>query len=211
MKTIYEVLLNKFISFLEENKLSDIATVLFRILASVFLALGLSNLPRTIQTLRLALLFHDFFIPKLIFSSILVWNYKYIFKCFRSVFASLPDLFPKEEREVENFLWMDIEEIVNYILEKKTFKREEFAKQFSIGRDTAEKLWKRLDEINLFIRGENNSRKLNAEFSPEDIYNIFYGKEIIENLSPVYKKIWEWNYEIVSPPSGFVRTKIQES
>lgn len=193
-KTISSVLYFKFIDYLDNNKLSKVTTPIFMVIMAILLAFALSNIRLALETCKIALLFHDFILPKFIFSLLIIWNYRFVYECFKNVFA-----LPVQKIEVDTFLGMEIQEIVDYILENKTFRREEFSKQFSIGRDTAEKLAKKLDAMNLFVRGENNARVLNAEFSPDDIYNIFKGKEMIEEISFVHKFMGNGTWETIAP------------
>lgn len=96
----------------------------------------------------------------------------------------------------QNIEWIPVVELLDHLFEFQSFKRDDVEKKFWIPRNRFSNLANRLEELNVLVRGENNARILNPEFSRSDVANIFNGAEWFEDLKPVFQKVSENSWSV---------------
>jgi len=60
-------------------------------------------------------------------------------------------------------------ELIDYLFEHKSFKRDDIEATFGVSRNRFDNLAKKLDEINILIRGANNARVLNPDYTRQEV------------------------------------------
>ena len=81
----------------------------------------------------------------------------------------------KPEKEELLFCGASLEKVLNYLMTEGTFKREDIEREFGVARGTYYEMVSILDKLGVFIRGENNQRRVDVRLTRQ---------EIMERLSP---------------------------
>lgn len=90
------------------------------------------------------------------------------------VFYVYPVLRKTKEKEmkVQKLYWVELDKITEYILSFGKFPRDEVVKYFGISRQTAQNIIDKLDEVQIFIRGNNNQRMVDINLTGEDMIRL---------------------------------------
>lgn len=79
-------------------------------------------------------------------------------------------------------------ELVDYLFTSSSYSRNEFCERFAVSRKVFDDLASGFDKIGVFIRGANNSRVLNSEYSRGDISSIITRASEIGEIRPLIRK-----------------------
>lgn len=63
-------------------------------------------------------------------------------------------------------------ELVDYLFTSSGYSRAEFCEKFAVSRKVFDDMANSFDSIGVFVRGANNSRILNTDYSRSDITSI---------------------------------------
>ena len=112
-------------------------------------------------------------------------------------------IFPEKEAiiEGETIEGIPVFELLDHLFTFQSFKRDDIEKRFAIPRNRFTDLANKLEELQVLVRGENNSRVLNPEFSRSDVVLILSGVEQAKDLKPVFRQ--EDDSSFTSRPTGF--------
>lgn len=101
----------------------------------------------------------------------------------------------KSEEKDNEIFWISIQEIIKHLLEEKHFKRTDIENKFIINRNQYQKLASKLDEVNILVRWENNSRILNEEYSEKQIAKaLIFSEGNIDNIKIHHEEIEPNNF-----------------
>lgn len=116
----------------------------------------------------------SYFLAKLIFAAFVIDRWRLILKIARKAARFLRRKFRKKTgaEEIEG---VPIYEILHQLFFARNFKRTEVIKKWAIPQTKFDALAKKLEALGVLIRGENNSRILNPDFSREQIAEILRG------------------------------------
>lgn len=194
-RNVKSILWNKFLDILEDSTFRQIISVILLIKSSLILALVLTYPEKASELLLTAWKFENFLIPKIVWSFILIFNFKRIFEILKNLIPEFPEV--KEEPKGDTIEWIPVVELLDHLFEFESFKRDDIEKKFGIPRNRFTDLAQKLEELCVLKRGENNSRILNKEFARSDIANILAWKSTAEDLRLVSRKIDDssWTYE----------------
>lgn len=173
----------------------------------------------------------NYAVPKVAASFAFVFN-------FQSLVRNIRNMIP-EAQEIpsgETIEGIPTVELLDHLFEFESFKRDDVEKKFGIPRNRFTDLAKKLEDLKVLVRGDNNARILNPEFSRSDVASILTGSERAEELTPMIRRVNEntWSHtpskmeivqrvknwfstekkedtSAVSPSSGFTVRKIGES
>ncbi len=77
--------------------------------------------------------------------------------------------------EVPSWYGIPVVELVEYLFAGDgSFVRSDVEARFALPRNRFDKMAKEMDEVKIFVRGENNARKLNPDFSRGDISSMIF-------------------------------------
>lgn len=95
----------------------------------------------------------------------------------------------KEIETADNIEWIPTAELLDHLFQLQTFKREDIEKKFGIPRNRYSTLAARLEAIEVLVRGPNNSRVLNEEYSRADVAAILASAgSSAKNLKQVFRQ-----------------------
>lgn len=83
---------------------------------------------------------------------------------------------------------MDTEEVIEHLITRSTFKREEIEAKFKVPRYRYSALVKKLKELGVLVTGENNMSVFNSEnWNRQRLEELLYGKEMASELKEEVK------------------------
>jgi len=194
-RSIKSIIWNKLLDNIENATFSQISIFLLLCALSFFLTLLFTYTDQTVEFAMKFLTAYNFLAIKFVVSVVIVFNFWKIFDALKP----LP-----EENEVKatgnTIEWIPVVELLDHLFEFESFKRDDIEDKFGIPRNRFTDLAKKLESLHVLIRGENNSRILNPEFSRSDIAIMLEGKSSTEELKPLNRMTSETSG--TSEPSG---------
>ena len=169
MKVIFKLLQIKFVEMIREKTFPEIVVFFVKSICTVLLALALifpENLVRILDWNN-----HLFLkvLSSFIFSFLLFFNMENLIKLYDFLKNNIEISFGEDETELR--MWVDLHELINYLLENKSFKVE-VEKSFDISRKQYVKISKRLDSLWIFERWEKNQRILKEWYDYDDLQQL---------------------------------------
>ena len=169
MKVIFELLQIKFVEMIREKTFPEIVVFFVKSICAVLLALALifpENLVRILDWNN-----HLFLkvLSSFLFSFLLFFNMENLIKLYDFLKNNIEISFGEDESELR--MWVDLDELISYLLENKTFKVE-VEKTFDISRKQYMKISKKLDSLWIFERWERNQRILKEWYDYDDLQQL---------------------------------------
>lgn len=126
-------------------------------------------------------------------------------------------LFPKllsELKEMKKVPWellfmgISLNQLTDYLMKTGTFKREDIEREFGIARMSYYDMVKVMDEVGIFIRGENNQRRVDIRLSKDDILSLLSPEQDMSEISEEIEEADEQAVQTVD--NQFAIRKISE-
>lgn len=152
----------------------------------------------------------------------IAWSFAVVFK-FREIYelalSSITIEETTQETTGDTIEGIPVVELLDHLFTVWSFKRDDVEKRFAIPRNRFTDLANKFEEIWILVRGENNARILNPDFSRSDVVAILTGCDRAEDLKPQFRQIDASTYttepsrnEIVDRvKSRFDRSKKEEA
>ena len=108
------------------------------------------------------------------------------------------------EKDELLFCGASLDKVIDYLMTSGTFKRADIEREFGVNRGTYYEMVEILDRLGIFVRGENNVRRVDVSLSRRDI---------LERLSPTQEEVSDIGDEVKKEDiqalqTGFKRTAI---
>lgn len=187
---VLTIIWEKFLVELQETSLQKISSTISKIVLALFLLFFLVDIPENIKRVKFAIFWHDMIFLKIFVSFLIVFRWSDITSLFDSIGSSFQEF---RKKEWDEWLWVPIIEIVDYLFLEKKFPRAETMAYFGISRSTADLFSEEMEKVKILIRWENNAKVLNPQFSRADVVSILSNIDNEGRLSPLFRKI-EWGY-----------------
>lgn len=148
--------------------------------------------------------------------AILSWNQFFIAFFLEFSFA-IYYITPIIKREYENFkrkiretkdellfCGASLDKVIDYLMTAGTFKRADIEREFGVNRGTYYEMVEILERLAIFVRGENNVRRVDVSLSRKDI---------LDRLSPAREEVADISEELENVDTqalqtGFIRREI---
>ena len=148
--------------------------------------------------------------------AILSWNHFFI-SFFLEFTVAIYYITPILKREIQQikmnfviekdellFCGASLDKVIDYLMTSGTFKRADIEREFGVNRGTYYEMVEILDRLGIFVRGENNVRRVDVSLSRRDI---------LERLSPTQEEVSDIGDEVKKEDiqalqTGFKRTAI---
>ena len=169
MKVIFKLLQIKFVEMIREKTFPEIMVFFVKSICAILLALALifpENLVRILDWNN-----HLFLkvLSSFLFSFLLFFNMENLIKLYDFLKNNIEISFGENETELR--MWVNLDELISYLLENKTFKIE-VEKTFDISRKQYMKISKKLDSLWIFERWERNQRILKEWYDYDDLQQL---------------------------------------
>ena len=106
---------------------------------------------------------------------------------------------------------ISLDRLTDYLMTTGTFKRDDIEREFGISRIAYFDIVKVLDDADIFIRGENNARRVDVRLTKEDIIDRLAPTPPSEDISDILSDSTEINTDAVQTVSNpFAYRKISE-
>jgi len=80
-------------------------------------------------------------------------------------------------------------ELLDHLFTVGTFKRDDVENKWKIPRYRVTEISKKLEDLGVLVRGENNARVLNTDFTREDIASMIDGKKSFFDIKVFTRKV----------------------
>lgn len=207
-RTVSGILWGKLLTTIEESTFGEMFGTVIKIISSVLISVLLYNIREAGAILATWMVWYNYAIPKTILAVALSFGWRIWVRCivwiWDEILGSI-DRTMMEKRTVEDvpkWYGIPVVEIVDHLFSGDgSFKRDDIERKFAIPRNQFDKMVREMDAVNIFIRAENNSRKLNPDFSRSDISSMLINASEIGELRPLHRKNGEssWTSEPSMP------------
>lgn len=190
-KTYWQIMSDKFKNVLENGTFKGFMKGAW-ICAGTCVLTGLLTFPeQSIVLIENALKYQNYLLPKAGFSFVLFYNLE-------NIINSVKSEFEKFTPPVDMVEGIPTLELIDYLFNNQTFKRDDIEAVFGIPRNRFDILAKKLDDLKVLIRGANNGRVLNPEMSRQEIVQILASWKKAKELKQTFNEIKE-NYFAAAP------------
>lgn len=187
-RSITSILVSKILDVLESSTLSQIFSGFLLLLASIIITVVFTYTDDSLEAFRAILTWENAIIAKAVVVTLFVFNFSRIVSVllikFESVLASREEI-----RTIDSIDGIPRLELLDHLFTVGTFKRDEVEKKWGIPRYRVTEISKKLEELGVLTRGENNSRVLNTEFTRSDIASLLGDRESVEDIKMLTRKI----------------------
>lgn len=198
-RTVSGILWDKCLDSLERSSWGSLAWTLCRVVLSLVLAASLFDVHAAASLFVAVAKWADFAVPKTLgaFAFVFAWRlWAFLLrKCWEWVSSiELPAPAPVRE-EVPTFYGVPVVELVEYLFAGDgSFRRDDVEARFAMPRNKFDEMAKKMDGVKIFVRGENNARKLNPDFSRSDVSSMLFSAVESGELRPLMRKESECSY-----------------
>lgn len=179
-RTIWNIYKDKCYNYLENETFAETIYKIFLIIWSIIITLILTYPEIWVEYFKKLFMFENMIIPKwfVIFYIMLhieeIKNRINSIKKIKIKNTKIQNTNNKIDTDNENqIFWIPILEIIKHLFEEKHFKRTDIESKFLLPRNQYTKLAKKLEEIWILKRWENNSRILNEDYTEKQIAKAF--------------------------------------
>lgn len=171
---------------------------------SLVLAASLFDVQAAVNLFVAVAKWADFAVPKTLaaFGFVFSWRFWVLMlqRAWDWVSAfEVPAAAPVRE-DVPSFYGLPVVELVEYLFAGDgSFRRDDVEARFAMPRNKFDEMAKKMDGVKIFVRGENNARKLNPDFSRSDVSSMLFAAVESGELRPLMRKESECSY--TSSPS----------
>lgn len=186
-RTLTSILVSKVLDILESSTLSQIFSGFLLLLASIILTVVLTYTDDSIEAFRAILSWENAIIAKAIVITLLVFNFSkilaLILEWFESLLATHTDI-----RTIDSIDGIPRLELMDHLFTIGTFKRDDVESKWAIPRYRVTAISKKLEDLGVLIRGENNSRILNPEYTRADLATLLGDHKSMDDVKVLTRK-----------------------
>lgn len=198
-RTVSGILWDKCLDSLEHNSWGSIFSTLGKCVFSLVLAASLFDVQAAVNLFVAVARWADFAVPKTLaaFGFVFAWRaWWFLLRKSWELVSSfeLPAPAPVRE-EVPTFYGVPVVELVEYLFAGDgSFRRDDVEARFAMPRNKFDEMAKKMDGVKIFVRGENNARKLNPDFSRSDVSSMLFSAVESGELRRLFRKESECSF-----------------
>lgn len=185
-RTVRRIIWGKCLDALEDATLRGILANSALTVGAVGLSAALIFPHEAAEIAKTVIQWQNYAIPKVAGSFAFVFNVQSFVHAFRNM---IPE--PQEVPSGDTIEGIPTVELLDHLFEFESFKRDDIEKKFGIPRNRFTDLASKLESLKVLVRGENNARILNPEFSRSDVASILGGAERATELKPMFRRVNE--------------------
>lgn len=186
-RTLTSILVSKVLDVLESSTLSQIFSGFLLLLASIIITVVFTYTDDSIEAFRAILTWENAIIAKAIVVTLLVFNFSkilaLILEWFESLLATHTDI-----RTIDSIDGIPRLELMDHLFTIGTFKRDDVESKWAIPRYRVTAISKKLEDLGVLIRGENNSRILNPEYTRADLATLLGDHKSMDDVKVLTRK-----------------------
>lgn len=186
-RTLTSILVSKILDVLESSTLSQIFSGFLLLLASIIITVVLTYTDDSIAAFRAILSWENAIITKAVVITLLVFNFSkilaLILEWFESLLATHTDI-----RTIDSIDGIPRLELMDHLFTIGTFKRDDVESKWAIPRYRVTAISKKLEDLGVLIRGENNSRILNPEYTRADLATLLGDHQSMDDVKVLTRK-----------------------
>lgn len=205
---MFNIIYSKFLRWLDKSPSYIIFISIAKLFCWIVISISLLNIPESKENLAIVIKWHNFAILKVLTSFLLVfhiWTILYFSKkLFKSIITWIEDELSGNKGELKMYKNIPLIELVDYLFTSSWYSRSEFCEKFAVSRKVFDDMANSFDSIGVFIRGANNSRILNTDYSRSDISSILIRASETWEIRKLIRKTESW---FTHSPSNWFITK----
>lgn len=182
------IIWQKFCFWVDVNYIPDILIGIARISALILLGVVLYHPDKSLAIGAEIIEYRDFYFIKLFLIG-------FVFFFYRELFGNVPKILRKIKQpqkqivlEFGHIFGVPNEELINHLITFQSFKQTECKQKFGLNQKQFDSIAKKLEKIGVLIRGDNNSRIFNKEFTRQDLAKVFSDKNSVDELEEIWRK-----------------------
>lgn len=186
-RSITSILVSKILDVLESSTLSQIFSGFLLLLASIIITVVFTYTDDSLEAFRAILTWENAIIAKAVVITLLVFNFSkilaLILEWFESLLATHTDI-----RTIDSIDGIPRLELMDHLFTIGTFKRDDVESKWAIPRYRVTAISKKLEDLGVLIRGENNSRILNPEYTRADLATLLGDHQSMDDVKVLTRK-----------------------
>lgn len=182
------IIVSKILDILESSTLSQIFLSFLAIIAIIFLTVVFTYTDDSLYVFGAILSWENAIIAKAILSALFVFNFSRIVAAILGWFESIMAPGLESVRTIDSIDGIPRLELLDHLFTVGTFKREDVEKKWGIPRYRVTIISKKLEDLGVLSRGENNARILNPEFTRADLATLLGDHESVEDIKVFTRK-----------------------
>lgn len=177
--TMRRVIWNKIIEAADERTLTEIVSFLIK----PPIVLGIAFCMRTDgKSFDAVMQWRGFFVPILTTAIFIVYGLPILYRIATEISENIIEQMKiPQNMPTERIEGIATESLIDFLFERKSYRRAEVESYLKIPRDRVTLLGDRLEQVGILTRGENNARVLGA-VSREQVTKILAGKTVAEEI-----------------------------
>lgn len=181
------IIYSKILQALESSTLSNIFSGFLLLLVACIFTLVSTYTNDALHAMAVILSWENAIILKAVVSVLVVFNASTIFTF---VVRTLEGMAPESEsvRTIDSIDGIPRVELMDHLFTVGSFKRDDVEQKWKIPRYRVAEISKKLEDLGVLVRGENNARVLNTEFTREDIGVLLDGKSSVGEIGIFTRK-----------------------
>ena len=187
-RTLTSILVSKILDVLESSTLSQIFSGFLLLLASIIITVVLTYTDDSIAAFRAILAWENAIITKAVVVSLMVFNFSKILSLILEWFESVMAPTPESVRTIDSIDGIPRLELMDHLFTIGTFKRDDVESKWAIPRYRVTAISKKLEDLGVLIRGENNSRILNPEYTRADLATLLGNHTSMDDVKVLTRK-----------------------
>lgn len=184
--TLRGVLWGKFVDHAKAHKMGQLTRQGVELVAGLVVGAAIIAPHQMSELGSYILTVGDYVIPRVVLVTGLFFTRKKIMKAYKRFkrHAETQEAIENEEALIDG---IPVNELVDYMVRNKKFKREGVngvRTTFGLSMEKFNRLAKKLEEMDVLVRAENNGRVLNTKWSRQALVDYLSGEEKSEDLAP---------------------------
>jgi predicted XRE-type DNA-binding protein len=177
------VIWKKFVLWIDETPSKKILTKVVNIVLTMMLYFALKDPEMLIKKILSIISYENYSGVKIVSIYIVINNVSVLKKIYKNTKKYI------ESKKIKGELieGIPVVELIDHLITEKNFKRSEIESKFGIPRHRYTNLAKKLEEVGVLIRGENNSRILNDDYARQDIFSVLSGAKDANNITGLFR------------------------
>lgn len=190
-RSVTSILVSKILDVLESSTLSQIFSGFLLIIASVIITVVLTYTDDSVEAFRAILTWENAIIAKGTVVTLFVFNFSRLLAFILWWFESGIGMgaMSGSVRTIDSIDGIPRLELLDHLFTVGTFKRDDVENKWKIPRYRVTEISKKLEDLGVLVRGENNARVLNTDFTREDIASMIDGKKSFFDIKVFTRKV----------------------
>lgn len=204
--TLGSIFADKIKRWIIHNTITDIFKLCILHALTIFLTVLMVHPEYFIELIQQSVRYNSFVLPKYLIALTVVFNF--------GTLSKLSKKFRPRTRSINQYSieGVPVTEVLDHLFEYQSFKHDDVVGEktkLKMSRKRFDKLAKKLEDLDVLVRGENRARILNTEYSRADIASMLEGKKRARDIEPLLRRVG--NTFKTKPSAKEIAVKVSDS